>query len=82
MTEAERREIHELIAKAAEGDRSAAAIVEEKALAFERAKAADDTVYLLDRLSLLGLADVREQIVARLLHDNTAHPDDRPPWIA
>jgi hypothetical protein len=82
MTEAERREIHELIATAADGDRSAALMVEEKTLAFERAKASDDAVYVLDRLSLLGFADLRERIVARLLRENAAHPDDRPPWIA
>jgi hypothetical protein len=82
MTEAERREIHALIAMASDGDRTAALMVEEKALAFERAKATDDTVYVLDRLSLLGLADLRERIVARLLRDTAARPDDRPPWIA
>ena len=82
MTEAERREIHELIATASDGDESAALLVEEKALAFEGARATDDVVYVLDRLSLLGLASLRERIVARLLRDSTAHPDDRPPWIA
>ena len=81
MTEAERREIQELIATASDGDTAAALIVEEKVLAFERAQATDDSVYVLDRLSLLGLADLRERIVARLLRDHTAHPDDRPPWI-
>lgn len=81
MTEAERRDIHEFIATASDGDGSAAVIVEEKVLAFERARATDDAAYVLDRLSLLGLADLRERIVARLLRDNAAHPDDRPPWI-
>ena len=81
MTEEERREIHALIATASDGDQSAALIVEEKVLALERAKATDDTVYVLDRLSLMGLTDLRERIVARLLRDKAAHPDDRPPWI-
>jgi hypothetical protein len=81
MTEAERREVHKLIATASDGDMGAALIVEEKVLAFERARATEDTVYVLDRLSLLGLTDLRERIVARLLRDNAAHPDDRPPWI-
>ena len=81
MTEAERREIHDLIATASDGDKSAALIVEEKILAFERARATDAAVYVLDRLSLLGLTDLRERIVARLLRDKAAHPDDRPPWI-
>ena len=82
MTEEERREIHELIATASGGNTSTAMILEEKVLAFETAKATDDTVYVLDRLSLLGLNDLRERIVARLLRDIAAHPDDHPPWIA
>ena len=36
MTEAERRQIHALIATASEGDKGAALMVEEKVLALER----------------------------------------------
>ena len=81
MTEAERREIHELIAAASVGDQTAASKLEQNALTFEKANAVADIAYVLDRLSLLGLTGLRERISARLLHNSQAHPGDRPPWI-
>jgi hypothetical protein len=81
MTEAERRKIHELIAQASDRDQAAALAVEEKVLAFERARATDDTVYVMERLSLLGLADLHERISALLLRSSDARTDDRPPWV-
>lgn len=82
MTEAERREIHEVIAKASEGDKAAAVTVEERVLAWERLQSTDEIAYAMDRLTLLGLNELRERILTRLTHDRAAHPDDRPPWIA
>lgn len=81
MTEAERRKIHEWIAKASDGDQAAALAVEEEVLAFERARATDDTVYVMERLSLLGLADLHERISALRLRGSECRTDDRPPWI-
>ena len=82
MTEAERREMHELIAKVADGDKVAALAVEVKILAFEKAKAIDDTVYAMDRLALLGLTDLHERISTLLQSGIDPRTDDRPPWIA
>ena len=82
MTEAERRKIHELIANAAEGDETALATLEEKVLAFERTNATDDTVYVLDRLRLLGLNDFHARMSARLREVHERNFDDRPPWVA
>ncbi len=81
MTEAERREVHELVAKISDGDRTAIAVLEAKVLAYEATKATDDAVYVLDRLLLIGLTDAHERIVARLARNKDSHPDDRPPWI-
>ena len=81
MTEAERREIHELIGRASDGDNTAALALEEKVLMLERAGATDDSSYVVDRLALLGFTELHERITARLLRNSQAHPDDRPPWI-
>jgi hypothetical protein len=82
MDEAERRDVHDLIAKAAEGDKAAALTLEDCVLAWEAAQRTDAIAYVMDRLSLLGVKELRERILARLTHDRAAHPDDRPPWIA
>ena len=81
MLEAERKDIHELIAKAAEGDTMALLALEEKVLAFEREKAIYDTTYVLDRLSLLGLGEIHERISARIRESTERNTDDRPPWV-
>ena len=82
MLEAERRKIHELIDHAAGGDEMALLTLEEKVLTFERVNAPDDTIYVLDRLRLLGLNDFHERISARLREKNERNTDDRPPWVA
>ena len=82
MLEEERREIHELFSKAVEGDKMALPMLEERVLAFERTKATDDTTYVLDRLSLLGLNDFHERISAKVREGKEMNTDDRPPWVA
>jgi hypothetical protein len=82
MTEAERREIHELIGRASDGEAAAVMAIEQRVIAFEKAGAADDTVYVLDRLSLIGMGDLRQRIVAALLASGLATSDDRPTWLA
>ena len=82
MNEAERQEIHELITKATDGDRSAAPMIEEIVLGFERAGLTNDTVYVMDRLSLMGLADAHHRILERLQSNSVSRTDDRPPWVA
>lgn len=82
MLEEERRTIHRLIDNAAAGDQMAFLTLEEKVLAFEKASASDDTIYVLDRLRLLGFDDFHERISARLREKNERNTDDRPPWVA
>ena len=66
MQEQERRELRELIAKAADGDGSARAVIEEMIVALDKAGRAEDVSAALADVAAFGPGDLHEAIVTRL----------------
>jgi hypothetical protein len=66
MDEQERRMLRELIGKAAGGDGTARAGVEDMILAFDKAGRAEDVAAALEQVALFGPGDLHQAISTRL----------------
>ena len=66
MDEQERRQLRELIAKAAEGDGTARTAIEDLILALDHAGRGDDVAAALEQVATFGPSGLREAIVTRL----------------
>ena len=66
MDEQERRTLRDLIGKAAGGDATARAGVEDMVVAFDRAGRAEDIAFALEQVAAFGPPDLHQAITTRL----------------
>lgn len=66
MTEDDRRAFHQLLFKAADGERLSALSIEQKTLDLNTSGSADDVTYILQTLRLHGLDALHQRIAVRL----------------
>jgi hypothetical protein len=66
MQEQERIELRQLIGKAADGDGSARAAIEDMIMALDKAGRAEDVSAALEQVATFGPSDLHQAIVTRL----------------
>ncbi len=78
MQEQERRDLRELLGKAAAGDGTARTAIEDLILALNKAGRVEDVAAALEQVAVFGPSGLHEAIVTRLQVDDHSHRQQWP----